>query len=111
MTQLRNNIIVLFWRYSCLMWLQRYSRGDLGLHEDEDENQQGGQTAGKHHPDGEFTVTAQRTDDPAAFLGTRHRETAGNTQFLERRQRHNWVWEENSSVLYVTVNKRPKEKH
>lgn len=60
------------------------SRGDLRLHEDEDENQQSGQTAGEHHPDGEFTVCAERTDDPATFLGTRHRETSRNTQFLHR---------------------------
>lgn len=62
--------------------LQRNSRGDLSLHEDEDENQQSGETAGKHHPDGEFTVWTQGTDDPATFGGTRNRETSGNTQFL-----------------------------
>lgn len=63
------------------------SRGDLSLHEDEDENQQSGKTAGKHHPDGEVTLRTQWTDYPATFVRIRHRETIRNTQFLERGQR------------------------
>lgn len=68
---------------ACYNWL-RNSRGDLRLHEDEDEHQQSGQTAGEHHPDGELTVRAQRVDDPATFVGTGHGETSRNTQFLRR---------------------------
>lgn len=63
---------------------QCYSRSDLSLHEDEDEHQQSRQAAGEHHPDGKFTVRAQRIDDPASFVGTRHRETLGDAQFLNR---------------------------
>ena len=66
------------------MVFQWNSRGDLSLHEDEDEHQESRQTAGEHHPDREFAVRAQRTDDPAAFCWTCHRETVGNAQFLQR---------------------------
>lgn len=71
-----------FWLFECETEQTRHSRGDLRLHEDEDENQQSRQTAAKHHPDGKLTVTTQRIDDPASFLRTRHGETAGNAQFL-----------------------------
>lgn len=64
--------------------VQRDSRCDLSLHEDEDEHQQSRQAAGEHHPDGELAVGAQRVDDPAAFVGTRHGESFGNAQFLHR---------------------------
>lgn len=67
------------------------SRGDLSFHEDEDENQKSRQTAGEHHPDGEFTIWTQRTDDPATFVRTRHRETARNAQFLDKERRREWV--------------------
>lgn len=67
--------------------LHVYSRGDLSLHEDENENQQGRKTAGKHHPDGEVPVGPQRTNEPTTFVPTGHRETSGNTQFLEKKKK------------------------
>lgn len=60
-------------------WL---SRGDLGLKEDEDENQEGRQDGGKHHPDGERRIQAQRVDDPAPDRGVGHREAFRHTEFL-----------------------------
>lgn len=35
---------------------RKVTRGDLCLHEDEDENKQGWQDAGGHHPHGELSV-------------------------------------------------------
>lgn len=67
-------------------FLQYYSRGDLSLHENENENQQSRQTAGKHHPDGKVTFGTKRTDDPATLVRTRHGESSGDAQFLDRRQ-------------------------
>lgn len=40
-------------------------RGDLGLKEDEDEDQQCRQGRGEHHPDGKIGVQAQWVYDPA----------------------------------------------
>lgn len=48
------------------------SRGDLRLHKDEDEDEQSGKDAGKHHPDGELTITAQRIDYPTTLIRTSH---------------------------------------
>lgn len=58
------------------------SRGDLCLHEDEDENEQGRQNAGSHHPDRELTVRAQWVDHPAPFHWTGHAEAVRNAQLL-----------------------------
>ena len=63
--------------------VQLYSRGDLGLHEDEDEDQEGRQHAGEHHPDGEGLDHPQWVDEPAPLVRTGDRETTGDTQFLQ----------------------------
>ena len=51
---------------------QDHSRGDLRLHKDEDEDQDGRQQAGNHHPRGEGAVLPQGVDDPAPLLGGCH---------------------------------------
>ena len=60
-----------------------YSRGDLGLHENENEDQEGRQHAGEHHPDGEGLQGAQRVDEPAPLVRTGDRETLGDAQLLQ----------------------------
>ena len=57
-------------------------RGDLGLHEDEDEDEDGWQDAGTHHPHRKLSVGAQRRDEPITLLRRGHREATGHAQFL-----------------------------
>lgn len=57
-------------------------RGDLRLHEDEDEHEQGRKDAGRHHPDGELPVGAQRVYYPATLLWARHAKPVRHAQLL-----------------------------
>lgn len=65
-----------------------YARGDLCLHEDEDEDEDSREPAGHHHPDREGTLLTQGVDDPAPLLRGCHREPAGHTQLLQDRDRN-----------------------
>lgn len=62
------------------------SRSDLCLHEDQDEDQQGGDSSCYHHPGRERTGTAQGRDEPRALMGGRHREPCGHCQLLHGRK-------------------------
>lgn len=60
-----------------------HSRGDLCLHEDEDEDEQSGEDAGEHHPDRKLAICAQWVDNPTALIRARHRKASRYTQFLQ----------------------------
>ena len=57
-------------------------RCDLGLHEDQDEDEDGRQNACAHHPNGELPVRSQRRNHPTTLLWTGDRESTGHIEFL-----------------------------
>lgn len=59
-----------------------HSRGNLGLEEDEDEDEQRRYTAGTHHPDWEVFFLAHGVDEPASCFGVGHLNTFWHNQFL-----------------------------
>ena len=67
------------------------ARKHLGLHEDEDEDEDGWQDAGAHHPHRKLSVGAQRGDEPITLLRRGHREATGHAQFLGTGNRKNTV--------------------
>lgn len=71
-------IFTLYWCY-----LQCHSRSNLGLQEDEDEDEQRWYTAGEHHPDGESLFFSHRVDEPASGFGVGHLNTFWHNQFLK----------------------------
>lgn len=61
-----------------------HSRGNLGLQEDEDEDEQCWHTAGEHHPDGEILFFSRWVNEPASDIGVGHLKSFGHNQFLKR---------------------------
>ena len=61
----------------------RHSRGDLGLEEDEDEDQHSRDTAGAHHPHGEILLQPHGVDEPASDRRVGHLHTFRHHQFLQ----------------------------
>ncbi len=82
------------------------SRCDLCLHKDEDEDKQSRKDAGKHHPDGELTIRAQRIDDPTSLIRTSHGKTSGYTQFLQKDNTYGnkKIWEKKSNKIQEKEN-------
>ena len=61
----------------------RRLRGDLRLEEDEDEDENGGDAAGEHHPGGEGLVLPHGVNKPASDLWVGHHEALWHHQFLK----------------------------
>lgn len=75
------------WKWAVLSFREHYSRCDLRLEENEDEDQHGRNNTGKHHPHREGLVFAQWVDEPAPHLRVRHLQTLRHRQFLCTGQR------------------------
>lgn len=65
---------------------QRNVRGNLRLHEDQDEDQESRNTAGAHHPNRELFLFSHRVDSPASFFGIGDFNTFWHNQFLQEKK-------------------------
>lgn len=79
--------LTLWWCY-----LRCHSRSDLGLQEDEDEDEQRRYTAGSHHPDREILLFSHRVDEPASGFGVGHLNTFWHNQFLKGNEISSEIW-------------------
>jgi len=63
-------------------WQGRYSRSDLCLHEDKNEDQEGRDGRGKHHPHWKGPSAAHGVNEPATLVRRCDRQARGDIQFL-----------------------------
>lgn len=91
-TKLKQRATMAFESYCISIWaktehllndLSAYSRGDLSLHEYEDENQQGRDHGGPHHPNRERLFISKGADKPAPLVRRCDWETRGDIQLLQ----------------------------
>lgn len=62
---------------------EHHSRSNLGLKEDEDEDEQCRHTGAGHHPNGERLLFSHGVDEPASDFGVGHFNAFWHNQFLQ----------------------------
>ncbi len=82
-----------------------HSRSDLGLKENKDEDQQGRNNTGEHHPDREWLLLTKWADDPASGRWVGHGQPLWHYQFLKQEVYHLHMYM-NGSIHYNVQNPR-----
>lgn len=70
--------------FKCALFWISHSRSDLGLKENKDEDQQGRNSTGEHHPDREWLLLTKWADDPASSRCVGHGQPLWHHQFLKQ---------------------------